>query len=309
MEKQNVAGIVFVLGAYILWGVLPIYWRWLEEVPPLEILAHRIVWSFLFVLVIVLLLKRKQLKFFFQVEMSRKKTWLGIFLSSVIISMNWFTYIYTVNTGHILEASLGYYINPLVSVVLGVVVLHERLDRAQTIATLIASAGVLYMTFSIGKFPWLGLTLALTFGFYGLAKKLINVDSMLGLFFETMFMFPFALVFLVYLGVGGSHGFLAGSVAIDLLLIGTGVATALPLMWFGIGAQKIPLYMVGFIQYVSPTINLFIGVLLFNESFTFDHFITFACIWTAIIIFTVANIREGQRRRKVPATTVQAKNL
>ena len=309
MERQNATGIAFVLTAYILWGVLPIYWRFLEEVPPLEILAHRIVWSFAFVLVIVLVMKRKHLKSFFQVEMKRKKTWLGLFLSSAIISLNWLTYIYTVNTGHILEASLGYYINPLVSVVLGIVVLRERLDRAQTTAFVIAAAGVLYMTLSIGKFPWLAITLALTFGLYGLAKKLINVDSMLGLFFETSFMLPFALMFLIYLGIGGSHEFMAGSAAIDLLLIGTGIATALPLLWFAIGAQKIPLYMVGFIQYVSPTINLFIGVLLYNESFTFDHFVTFACIWTAIAIFTVANIRGLKRRKKMPATAVQAKNM
>lgn len=309
MERNHVTGILYVSGAYVLWGFLPIYWKLMDSVPPTEILAHRVVWSFTFVAVIVLFLKRKQLKSFFQEQMGKKKTWLGLFLSSLFISINWLTYIYTVNTGHVLEASLGYYINPLVSVLMGVIVLRERLNGSQSLSFIIAAIGVLYMTLSIGKFPFLALILALTFGFYGLAKKLLKVDAMLGLLLETSFMLPFALLFLMYTGITGPHSFMTGSLKIDMLLIGTGVVTALPLLWFAGGAQRIPLYVVGFLQYIAPTINLFIGVLLYNESFTVDHFVTFACIWTAIIIFTVSNIRERFRKRKLPATTIHAKNI
>lgn len=309
MERENVIGVSFASGAYILWGILPIYWKLLDQVPPLEILAHRVIWSFLFVLVIVAFLKRKLLKNFFRVQMSQKKTWLGLLLASFFISINWLTYIFAVNTNHIVEASLGYYINPLVAVMLGVFVLREKLNPSQVASFVIAGIGVLYMTLSVGKFPWISLVLAFTFGFYGLSKKLIKVDSILGLLLETLFIFPFAMGFLMYLGVNGQHSFLSGSVKNDLFLIGSGIATSLPLLWFGIGAQKIPLYMVGFLQYIAPSISLILGVLIYGEAFTKDHVVTFLCIWTAIALFTVSNIRELIRKRKVSATAANARNI
>ena len=241
MERGNALGIIYTMGAYILWGILPIYWKLIDEVPALEILAHRVIWSFIFVLIIVGILKRKILKNFFQVQMSQKKTWLGLFLASLFISINWFTYIYAVNTNHIVEASLGYYINPLIAVLLGVFVLREKVNKMQAISFIIAGIGVLYMTISVGKIPWISLLLALSFGFYGLSKKLIKVDSILGLLLETLFIFPFALLFLAYLGVNNQQSFSTGSLTNDLFLIGSGIATAIPLLWFGIGAQKIPL--------------------------------------------------------------------
>ena len=241
MERGNALGIIYTMGAYILWGILPIYWKLIDEVPALEILAHRVIWSFIFVLIIVVILKRKILKNFFQVQMSQKKTWLGLFLASLFISINWFTYIYAVNTNHIVEASLGYYINPLIAVLLGVFVLREKVNKMQAISFIIAGIGVLYMTISVGKIPWISLILALSFGFYGLSKKLIKVDSILGLLLETLFILPFALLFLAYLGVNNQQSFSTGSLTNDLFLIGSGIATAIPLLWFGIGAQKIPL--------------------------------------------------------------------
>ena len=241
MERGNALGIIYTMGAYILWGILPIYWKLIDEVPALEILAHRVIWSFIFVLLIVVILKRKILKNFFQVQMSQKKTWLGLFLASLFISINWFTYIYAVNTNHIVEASLGYYINPLIAVLLGVFVLREKVNKMQAISFIIAGIGVLYMTISVGKLPWISLILALSFGFYGLSKKLIKVDSILGLLLETLFILPFALLFLAYLGVNNQQSFSTGSLTNDLFLIGSGIATAIPLLWFGIGAQKIPL--------------------------------------------------------------------
>ena len=241
MERGNALGIIYTMGAYILWGILPIYWKLIDEVPALEILAHRVIWSFIFVLIIVVILKRKILKNFFQVQMSQKKTWIGLFLASLFISINWFTYIYAVNTNHIVEASLGYYINPLIAVLLGVFVLREKVNKMQAISFILAGIGVLYMTISVGKIPWISLILALSFGFYGLSKKLIKVDSILGLLLETLFILPFAFLFLAYLGVNDQQSFSTGSLTNDLFLIGSGIATAIPLLWFGIGAQKIPL--------------------------------------------------------------------
>jgi chloramphenicol-sensitive protein RarD len=299
MERENATGIIYTAGAYLLWGILPIYWKFINEVPALEILAHRIIWSFIFVLIIVVLLKRKRLKNFFQVQMSQKKTWLGLLLASLFISTNWLIYIYAVNTNHIVEASLGYYINPLIAVMLGVLVLREKMNVWQLVSFVLAGIGVIYMTLSVGKLPWISLVLALSFGFYGLSKKLIKVDSILGLLLETLFVLPFALLFLVYLGVNDQHSFSTGSLKNDLFLVGSGIATGLPLLWFGIGAQKIPLYMVGFLQYISPTISLILGVLMYGESFTKDHVITFACIWLAIAIFTMSNIRQVIKKRKV----------
>ena len=299
MKSENATGILYTAGAYVLWGILPIYWKFINDVSALEILAHRVIWSFIFVFIIVLLLKRKLLKNFFQVQMSQKKTWFGLLLASLFISINWLTYIYAVNTNHIVEASLGYYINPLIAVLLGVLVLREKVNVLQAVSFVIAGIGVIYMTLSVGKLPWISLILALSFGFYGLSKKLIKVDSILGLLLETLFVLPFALLFLAYLGVTDQHSFATGSLNTDLFLLGSGIATALPLLWFGIGAQKIPLYMVGFLQYIAPTISLILGVLMYGESFTKDHFVTFVCIWIAIALFTVSNIRQGIKNRKV----------
>ncbi len=297
MKIQKVLS--YTAGAYVLWGLLPIYWKFINEVPALEILAHRVIWSFIFVLIIVVLLKRKLLKNFFQVQMSQKKTWLGLLLASLFISINWFTYIFAVNTNHIVEASLGYYVNPLVAVLLGVFVLREKMNVWQAVSFVLAGIGVIYMTLSVGKLPWISLILALSFGFYGLSKKLIKVDSILGLLLETLFVLPFALLFLAYLGVTDQHSFATGSLKNDLFLLGSGIATALPLLWFSIGAQKIPLYMVGFLQYIAPTISLILGVLMYGESFTKDHVVTFTCIWIAIAIFTISNIRQVIKKRKV----------
>ncbi len=299
MKTENTTGMLYTAGAYVLWGILPIYWKFINDVSALEILAHRVIWSFIFVFMIVLLLKRKQLKNFFQVQMSQKKTWFGLLLASLFISINWLTYIFAVNTNHIVEASLGYYINPIIAVLLGVLVLREKVNVLQTVSFVIAGIGVVYMTLSVGKLPWISLLLALSFGFYGLSKKLIKVDSILGLLLETLFVLPFALLFLAYLGITDQHSFSTGSLHTDLFLLGSGIATALPLLWFGIGAQKIPLYMVGFLQYISPTISLILGVLMYGESFTKDHFVTFACIWVAIALFTLSNIRQGIKNRKV----------
>jgi chloramphenicol-sensitive protein RarD len=309
MEHEHTKGIYFTAGAYIFWGVLPIYWKFIDQVSALEILAHRVIWSFIFVLLIVVILKRKLLKNFFQVQMKQKKTWFGLFLASLLISINWFVYIFAVNSNHIVEASLGYFINPLVAVLLGVFVLGEKMNAWQAVSFVVAGIGVVYMTLSLGTFPWIALMLALSFGFYGLSKKLIKVDSILGLLLETLFIVPFALLFLAYLGVNGQNSFAAVSIKVDLLLLGSGIATALPLLWFGIGAQKIPLYLVGFLQYIAPTISLLLGVLIYGEAFTKDHAVTFTCIWIALGIFSISNIRQMLKKRKISTVATNAKSI
>lgn len=308
MEHEKTKGIYFTAGAYIFWGVLPIYWKFIDQVSALEILAHRVIWSFIFILLIVVLLKRKLLKNFFQVQMKQKKTWFGLLLASLLISINWFVYIFAVNSNHIVEASLGYFINPLVAVLLGVFVLGEKMNKWQAISFIVAGMGVVYMTVMLGTFPWIALILALSFGFYGLSKKLIKVDSILGLLLETLFIVPFALLFLAYLGVNGQHSFATGSLRNDLFLLGSGIATALPLLWFGIGAQKIPLYLVGFLQYIAPTISLLLGVLIYGESFTKDHAITFSFIWIALVIFSISNIRQLLKKRQMVTVAAKAKS-
>ncbi|WP_338472530.1 EamA family transporter RarD [Niallia sp. XMNu-256] len=305
MEREKAIGISSIVGAYILWGILPIYWKFLGGVPALEILAHRVIWSFVFVFIIVAFFKRKQFKNFFRVQMSKKKAWIGLILASILISINWLTYIFAVNTNHIVEASLGYYINPLVSVLLGVFVLREKINKLQTFSFMLAGIGVIYMTLSLGKLPWMSLALALSFGFYGLAKKLIKVDSTLGLLLETLFVFPLSLLYLTYLGLNGQNHFGTGLLENDLLLIGSGIATAIPLLLFGLGAQKIPLNMLGFLQYIAPTIGLILGVLMYGEPFTKDHLVTFACIWGAIALFSYSNIQQMMKKRTV--TTIESK--
>ena len=309
MERENTKGIYFTAGAYVFWGFLPIYWKLLGEVPALEILAHRVIWSFIFVLLIVALLKRKLLKNFFKVQMKEKKTWLGLLLASLLISINWFVYIFAVNTNHIVEASLGYFVNPLVTVLLGIFVLGEKMNVWQAVSFVVAGIGVVYMTLSLGNFPWIAIILALSFGFYGLSKKLIKVDSILGMLLETLFIVPFALLFLAYLGVNGQQSFATGSLKNDLFLIGSGIATALPLIWFSIGAQKIPLYLVGFLQYIAPTISLLLGVLIYGESFTKDHAVTFTFIWIACAIFSIPNIRQMIKKRKVSTVVTNVKSV
>ncbi|MBD8067418.1 EamA family transporter RarD [Bacillus sp. PS06] len=291
-RKDYNAGILYAFMAYLLWGVLPLYWKLLDTISAVEILAHRIVWSFVFVLVIIFLSK-KAMKLKNEVThlLKNRKILLGVILSSILVTGNWFIFIWAVNNNHIIETSLGYYINPLVSVLLGVLVLKERVSFWQTISFSLAGVGVLILTLQYGSFPWVSLTLAVTFGLYGLAKKLTNLDSLIGLMLETMLITPVALIFLVSSFVNGTDTFSQTSISQQLLLMGAGVATALPLLWFAQAARRIPLTMVGIIQYVSPTISLMIGVFLYNEEFTKTHMITFIFIWSALVIYSVSKTK------------------
>ncbi|PKR84312.1 EamA family transporter RarD [Heyndrickxia camelliae] len=299
MEQDEKKGIMYAAFSYIFWGVLPIYWKWLQHVSADEILANRILWSFIF-MIILLVITKKWKKFVDTLKniKSNRKIVLSLIVASIFITLNWFIYIWAVNADHIVEASLGYYINPLISILLGVFVLKEKLSIIQIITFLLAALGVLILTLSYGHFPWIAFGLALTFGLYGLVKKVIKVDSSIGLTLETMTVTPFALMFLIYLSVKGNLTFFTGSAETDLLLIGGGVVTATPLLFFAKGAQAIPMYLLGFLQYIAPTIMLILGVFFYSEQFTKAHMWAFICIWSAIIILSVTNVYKSSKWKK-----------
>ncbi|MCP8969166.1 EamA family transporter RarD [Ectobacillus ponti] len=287
-QSQERKGMVYAAGAYVVWGVLPMYWKLVDNVAAEEILANRVVWSFVFML-LVLAGSRRLGDFGRQAKalLRQPKPFISLIIASLLISVNWFIYIWAVNNNHIIEASLGYYINPLVSILLGTVVLRERLSFWQYVSVLLAAAGVGVLTWNYGSFPWVSVTLAVSFALYGLAKKLTNFDSMVGLTFETLVITPIALIYLLMQG-GGSFG---TEVPLSLLLMGAGAATALPLLYFAMGAKLIPLSMIGFLQYIAPTISLGLGVFLYHEHFTHTHLIAFSCIWSALVLFSFANTR------------------
>lgn len=293
MERNEIKTGAFQAGlSYLLWGILPVYWKLLEHVNAEDILANRIFWSFVFMMVVLFFSQKigdllAVLKGFKQ----NRKEMYALIIASLLISTNWFIYIWAVNHHHMIEASLGYYINPLVSVLLGVIFLKEKLSPAQYVSFMIAGIGVLILGISYGKFPWISIVLALSFGVYGLAKKMIKVDSAVGLTLETMVVTPFALAYMVFLFFNGKHALLAGSVTTDLLLVGAGAATALPLLYFAKGAQKIPLSMLGLLQYIAPTITLILGVLVYGEQFTKHHLQAFIFIWSALTIYSLSKTK------------------
>lgn len=289
---ERFTGVLATAGAYLLWGILPLYWKLVNLVPPLEILAQRIIWSFFF-MVLVLLSTRKFKAFWRELcEISCKlKRLPGIVIASLLIIVNWLTYIWAVNSNHIIETSLGYYINPLVSVLLGIVVLKEKLSFWQMVSFFLAMIGVLNLTFHYGAFPWVALILAITFGLYGLCKKMINLGAVTGITLETLIITPFALLYLNYLHNNGAGFFGFAYPGISGLLAGAGVVTAVPLILFASGAKRLPLSVMGFLQYIAPTIALCLGVFVFHEPFTAVHIVTFVLIWVALILFSLARTR------------------
>lgn len=296
-QTEEKVGIIYTASSYLLWGFLPIYWKLVQEVPAGEILAHRIIWSFLF-MVAVILLSRKWRSFIKECKIisKDKRKLIGISLASVMISINWLTYIWAVNSGHVIQASLGYYINPLISILLGIIVLKETLTGRQLLSFILAGVGVIYLTISYGVFPWVSLTLAFSFGLYGLLKKMVDIGAMFGLAIETMIVTPLALIYVPIFSENtfAHNDFLSST---NLLLIGAGVATAIPLLLFASGAKKIPLSMVGFLQYIAPTIMLVLGVFVYHETFSISHLIAFSLIWIALVIYMGSAYRRPSKRR------------
>ena len=275
-------GIAAAAATFMLWGLLPIYWKLMDSVPAHEILCHRMVWS----LIVTLALLALAGKFgsFFSLFRQRDKL-LYFLLTAVILSANWLVYIWAVNAGYIVEASLGYFINPLVSVAFGVLFLKERIRPLQWLPVFLAFLGVCYLTFLYGSFPWIALSLAGTFACYGLLRKMTPVPALEGLGIETAILFVPALLALFVLEIQGSGAFLHAPASLKSLLAGSGIATSVTLLLFCYAAQRIPLYMVGILQYLAPTISLSIGVFLYQESFPLERMAGFAIIWIALVIF------------------------
>ena len=274
------------LGAYVLWGFFPIYWKLLHEVSALQVIGHRISWSF--VLLIAVILLTRQWQEFRSAALAPKV--IGIYaIAGVLLSVNWLIYVWGVNSGFIVETSLGYFINPLVSVLLGVLFLRERLRALQWVAVGLAAAGVIYLTLTYGRPPWIALSLAFTFGIYGLVKKLAPLGSLYGLTLETALVFPLALIYLVFVQSAGTGAFLHQGMVTDIVLIGTGVVTSIPLLMFASAARQIPLTMIGVLQYIAPTLQFLIGVFLYHEPFDQSRLIGFSLVWLALIIFWVEN--------------------
>lgn len=285
-NREQGIGMLFAGLSYVLWGFLPLYWKLVDEIPAAEVLAHRVVWSLVFMF-IILLLVGKFTSFWDELKalLTNRKRLLAISFASVFISINWGLYIWAVASEQLVQASLGYYINPLVSILLGIIVLKEKLSTLQTISFIIAAVGVLNLAFNFGEFPWLALLLAFSFGIYGLLKKMVQLGALVGLAIETLLITPFALLFLAFMPWDDAFGTSGGT---TLLLIVAGIATAVPLLLFASGAKRIPLSLVGLLQYIAPTITLILGVFLFNEPFTGVHLFSFICIWAALTLYTLS---------------------
>ena len=288
-------GLLFVFGAYALWGFFPIYFKLLNAVPAIQIVAHRISWSFIFLLILVSL--RGQLKNIRQI-LTLKNIFLYIG-AGVLLSLNWLTYVWGVNSGYVIETSLGYFINPLVSVFLGVVILRERLRPTQWIPIIIAGLGVLYLTIQHGSLPWIALALAFSFGTYGLLKKIGPLKSLPGLTLETAGVFIPAVGFLFFLEFNQTGAFGHIDLMTSLLLILCGVVTAIPLIFFASGAPLVPLSTIGLLQYIAPTLQFLSGIFIFKEPFSYKQLIGFSIIWLALIIFSFEGLTAHRRSLKL----------
>jgi chloramphenicol-sensitive protein RarD len=286
-------GILSAIGAYTLWGLLPLYWKSIQAVPALEVLCHRTVWSLLFI--VLLLAWKKRWQWLQQVRKS-PLTIVTFLATAFLLGVNWFIYIWAVNAGHIVDASLGYFINPLISVFLGMLFLGERMRRWQWVAIGVAASGVIFLTAGYRAFPWIALTLAITFGFYGLLRKTASLEATEGLALETAVLSIPAIGYLTYLELVGTTSFGHAGTATSALLAFTGIVTAIPLLLFNYAARRITLATVGILQYIAPTLQFLLGVLVYGEEFAETRVIGFSVIWIALLIYSLEGFVEGRRR-------------
>ncbi len=282
--------------AWTMWGFFPLYWPLLEPAGAVEILAHRIFWSLIVMLGVVLVMRKRAA--LLATFANRRTRWL-LALAAVLITVNWGTYIYGVNSHHVVETSLGYFINPLVSVLLGVVVLGERLRRLQWAALALAGIAVLALTVEYGRPPWISLVLAFSFGSYGLAKKKANAGAVESLVLETALIAPVALGYIVFLMATGASTFGREGAGHVVLLVGTGVVTVIPLLCFGGAATRIPLSTLGLMQYVTPTVQFLLGIFFFHEPMPAMRWVGFSLIWLALVLFTIESLRSRRRHLRV----------
>ncbi len=292
-EKHS--GVVAATLAYVLWGILPIYWKLLLVVPAYEILCHRMAWSLLVTGGLVFILGKQHSL----LSSLRDLKTVAIFtLIALLLAVNWFVYIWSVNAGYIVEASLGYFINPLINVLLGVLFFKERMRPIQWFAIGLVCCGVIYLTVYYGQFPWIALILALSFSVYGLLHKKISVPPLEGLCLETIVLFVPAVLFLVAVEVSGNGTFYHAGQSTSLLLVGTGAVTAIPLLFFGYAANQMSLSTLGLLQYIAPTISLLIGIFLYEESFPQERIVGFSIIWVALLLYISYNMVNRARQNK-----------
>jgi chloramphenicol-sensitive protein RarD len=286
-------GLLIAASAFVLWGLMPLYWHLLKAVPSLQIVAHRVLWCTILVAVWLLW---SQGRGWFKAILAKPRLAAMLALSGVCIGINWGLYIWAVNAGHVIESSLGYFINPLLNVVIGTLFLRERLNPTQWVSVAITAAGVLWLTFTYGSVPWIALALAGSFGLYGLIRKLAAVDSVTGLGFENTVLLLPALGYLLWIESSGQGGFFSGwGVGVDALLIFAGVLTALPLIAFSFAVRRVPLSTIGLMQYIAPTMQFLIGVFVFREAFDRNRAIGFIVIWIALAIFAFDSVRRARR--------------
>lgn len=276
-------GVFYAATAFVVWGIIPIFWKQMAYVPAIEIVMHRIVWSLLFAGGVVLALGKWPL---LRQALTTRKTLQMLTVSALLIGMNWGLFIWAVNVGRIEETSLGYYINPLVNFALGVMLLGERLSRVQLVAVGLAAAGVLNQAIAVGVLPWISITLAVSFGLYGLIRKQVEVESLVGLTVEAIILTPIALGYLLYLNSHGTGLFLHQDRVTDVMLVLAGPLTAIPLLLFAAGVRRIKLSTIGFLQYLAPSISLVLAVLMYHEPFTAAHVVTFGLIWLALALIS-----------------------
>ncbi len=285
--RQTTLGIVYGLAAYLWWGFCAIYFKAVAHVPAVEVLAHRVIWSV--IMLVVILRARGRLPLIRQAFRDRR-TRGTLVLCTVLIANNWVIFIWAIANDQIMQASLGYFINPLVNVMLGMIFLRERLRRLQWVSLMLAFAGVLWLAIGGGQFPWIALALAFSFGFYGLLRKTVAADAMIGLTVETMLLAPLAVGYLLVAWQRGQLVFAHHTQSTDLLLLCAGAVTALPLIWFANAARRLSLTAVGFIQYIAPTLQFLLAVCVYGEPFSGTTLVAFCMIWTALLIFTIEAI-------------------
>jgi len=278
-------GILYGIGAYVIWGFFPIYWKLLHQVSAIQLIGHRIIWSFLLLFAIILITKQ-----WTELRANINAKVLQIYaIAALLVGANWLIYVWAVNANFIVETSLGYFINPLLSVLLGVIFFKEKLRIAQWIPVVLAALGVAYLTYVYGRLPYIALSLAFSFGLYGLVKKLSPLGSLYGLTIETGILFIPALGYLIFVEANHTGSFLHLGVTSDLLMIGAGLVTTIPLLMFASAVRSIPLWVVGLLQYITPTLQFLIGILIYKEPFSHNQLIGFGIVWAALIVFLVEN--------------------
>jgi chloramphenicol-sensitive protein RarD len=288
------SGILYATFAFFCWGLFPLYFHAIGEVPPQEILAHRMLWSLLFLAIVLTVRRQWQ---WLPAVLRQPRILASFVASAVLLTANWFIYIWSVNNGHVIDASLGYFINPLINVLLGVLVLKEKLRRGQWIAMAVAASGVAWLTWQAGQLPWIALILGITFGGYGLLRKTAALAALEGLSLETMMLFPLALVYVLWLGWHGQNTFLnTPHDSTRWLLAAAGPITAIPLLLFAAGARKIPMAVLGLIQYLSPTMQALLGVWVFHEAFSAERLLGFLIIWAALLLYVVEGLWISRRQ-------------